>query len=594
VSRASGTRGPELGPFLEQLEQLLAGCTGEQLREILLAHAARLPTAERAGFLAIFEHSASGTPASAGAVDPTLVADITGFIDNVENGVYADGYGFDRDYGDYRTFGDETWTIEFDALAQRAGEALLAGDAATARQAYQLLLEALGREYDEGGLPGAGLPTELVDTDLAEAKHRYLRAVWEDEPVAGRAGAVLAAAKETAFVGGDARLAALEATRREALPDLDPVLPDLIAGLRAVPSGFGFGTQARRLLAECTQRYQGVDGLARLARAAPGDEQAEAYRDWVDALAGAGRLDDAYAAAVEALDRLDGHGGTVAALGRRLAALAAARGEDEVVLAAGRTVWRADPTLTSLLELLDVATALGRHAEILSGEAGQCGSGVLAQRPALAAAVMLLAGRVEDATALLGAEDHLYGWDRHPATVVIPFLLVAASSAHQHPQWRYLLLFEQMDRANLAGRRHGDYHPESDHALRALDEAVSAGSAGQRYHGIDRDHLLLSSLLVGTLDTPPSPARRRRWLETARGYVDARVDLVVGGQHRPGYRDVAHLAAGYAEALWLTRDQEAARESIDGLHARYRNHSSFRRELRTHVSRSSLLADDGR
>lgn len=349
MSRASGTHGPELGPFLEQLEQLLAGYTGEQLREILLAHAARRPTAERAGFLAIFKHSATGTPPSAGAADPTLIADITGFIDNVESGVYADGYGFDRDYGDYRTFGDETWTIEFDALAQRAGEALLAGDAAIARQAYQLLLEALGREYDEGGLPGAGLPTELVDTDLAEAKHRYLRAAWEDEPVGSRAAAVLAAAEETAFVGGDARLAALEATRREPLPDLDPVLPDMIAGLRAVPSGFGFGTQARRLLTECTQRYQGVDGLASLARA-PGDQQAEAYRDWVDALAGAGRLDDAYAAAVEALDRLDGHGGTVAALGRRLAALAAARGEDEVVLAARWTVWRADPTLASLLE----------------------------------------------------------------------------------------------------------------------------------------------------------------------------------------------------------------------------------------------------
>jgi hypothetical protein len=410
VSGTSGTRGPELGPFLEQLEHRLAGYTGEQLQEILLAHAARLPTVERAGFLAIFEQSATGTLASAGAGDPTLVADITGFVDNVENGVYADGYGFDRDYGDYRTFGDETWTIEFDDLAQRAGEALLSGDAATARQAYQMLLEALGREYDEGGLPGAGLPTELVATDLAEAKHRYLRAVWEDEPVAGRAGAVLAAAEETALVGGDAQLAALEATRREPLPDLDPVLPDLIAGLRAVPSGFGFGAQARRLLAECTQRYQGVDGLARLARA-PGDQQAEAYRDWVDALAGAGRLDDAYAAAVEAFDRLDGHGGTVAALGRRLAALAAPRGEDEVVLAAGLAVWRAEPTLTSLLELLDVATALGRRTEILSGEADERGTGVLAQRPALAAAVLLLAGRVEDATALLGAEDHLYGWD---------------------------------------------------------------------------------------------------------------------------------------------------------------------------------------
>jgi hypothetical protein len=76
VSRASGTRGPELGPFLEQLEHRLAGYIGEQLREILLAHAALLPTAERAGFLAIFEHSATGTLASAGAADPTSLTSI--------------------------------------------------------------------------------------------------------------------------------------------------------------------------------------------------------------------------------------------------------------------------------------------------------------------------------------------------------------------------------------------------------------------------------------------------------------------------------------------------------------------------------------
>jgi hypothetical protein len=49
-----------------------------------------------------------------------------------------------------------------------------------------------------------------------------------------------------------------------------------------VPAGYGFGTQARRLLAEATERRGGVDGLAELART-PGDQQADAYRDWIDA-----------------------------------------------------------------------------------------------------------------------------------------------------------------------------------------------------------------------------------------------------------------------------------------------------------------------
>ena len=96
----------------------------------------------------------------------------------------------------------------------------LAHDVATARQAYQRLLVVLGDEHDEGGFPGAGLPDELVDSDLAEAKHRYLRAVWEDEPAETRAAAVIAAAEEVAWVGGEPSLDALEATRPEPLPDL--------------------------------------------------------------------------------------------------------------------------------------------------------------------------------------------------------------------------------------------------------------------------------------------------------------------------------------------------------------------------------------
>ena len=78
----------------------------------------------------------------------------------------------------------------------------------------------------------------------------------------------------------------------------------------------GFGRQARGWLAEATQRPRGVVGLAELARTS-GPQQAEACRDWIDALAQAGQLTEAEAAGREALERLEPHGRTVALLSQR-------------------------------------------------------------------------------------------------------------------------------------------------------------------------------------------------------------------------------------------------------------------------------------
>ena len=308
----------------------------------------------------------------------------------------------------------------------------LADDVATARQAYQRLLVVLGDEHDEGGFPGAGLPDELVDSDLEEAMHRYLRPVWEDEPAETRAAAVIAAAEEAAWVGGEPSLEALEATRPEPLPDLDTVLPDLISALRVVPSGHGFGRQARGWLAEVSQRHRGVEGLAELART-PGPDQAEAYRDWIDALVQEGQLTEAEAAGREALDRLEPHGRTVALLSERLAVLAMAREDDEAVLGAQRAAWRADPTLERLLGLVDIATALDRCGEVVAAEADRVGEEPLASRPDLASAVLLLDDRIGSAEDLLEPAGPL-GWryEQHPGPVVVPILLVAASRALPH------------------------------------------------------------------------------------------------------------------------------------------------------------------
>ncbi|MEX1164542.1 MAG: hypothetical protein WEB03_13290 [Nitriliruptor sp.] len=82
-----------------------------------------------------------------------------------------------------------------------APRALLADDAGTAREVHRELFAAMQAEYDEGGFPGAGTPEELIATDMGEAKHRYLRAVWDSEPAATRAAALLAAMENTAYLG---------------------------------------------------------------------------------------------------------------------------------------------------------------------------------------------------------------------------------------------------------------------------------------------------------------------------------------------------------------------------------------------------------
>lgn len=583
-----------LGPFLEALEQRLDALSAGQLREILVDHATRLPAGERAGFLALFDQpsrTAGGVASDSGdAGDAALLAAVESFVADIASGVYVDGWGYDPDYGDHRAFGDEIWSFELDRLLDRAGSVLLAGDAATARQAYRQLLAAMQAEYDEGGFPGAGTPEELITTDVSEAKHRYLRAVWDSEPAATRAAALLAAAEDTAYLGGTPSLAAIEATRREPLSDLDAALPDLLARLAAVPAGFGFGTQARRLLAEATERRGGVDGLAELART-PSDQQADAYRDWIDALVRAGRLDDARQAAAEALDRLELEGRVIASIAERAVLLAADEGDDDAVLQARRTAWRADPTLKRLLSLVDVATASGEPDDVLATEASRTDSEPIARRPDLAAGLLLLAGRTDDAVGLVDATDGL-GWDvgRHPAPVVVPFLLVGASKASHDEKWDDSLLLELLDRgANNTAWRYDRLRP--DDGLDTLHATL--GDHGPRTVARNRatphDDLLLSTLLTDHLERHPPPTpERRRWLTTGRRLVDARIDEVVSGQHRAAYASVAHLAAACAEAIRLTTGPHDAGGYLDDLHTRYPRHSLFRRELRTVAAQSPL------
>lgn len=259
-----------LGPFLDQLEGRLEELPPDALRAVVLRWASQVPPGDRRALLARFAPAAveeavaaagaEATSAPAGPADVEgLVEEASDFAAAVASGDYADGVDFDPETRDWRTFGDESWSLVMDDLLQAAGAAFVAGHLAAARDTYRVLLGVLatdgGGGNDHGGLPAPGLdPIALLDADVHEAKSRYLRAIYDTADPAERPALLLAAARELTYVGDPMRLAEVEATRRVPLADLEVFLPAWIAALEeADTEPYGFGPQRRALVAEAAE-----------------------------------------------------------------------------------------------------------------------------------------------------------------------------------------------------------------------------------------------------------------------------------------------------------------------------------------------------
>jgi len=574
VSTRSAPRG--LGEFLTVLEQRLAALPVDDLRAALVAHAERLPARDREAFLAIFPAApamASQVPGPRAVPSPDgtrLLADIDAFVDRVRSGAFFEGWGWDDELHEERAWGDESWVGEMDDLFAVAADAFLAGDLALARDAYGRLLGAFDLDQEVGTFCGPSSPSDMVATDVPEAVARYLRAVYETTPLSERAQELYDRYADLNHLAPATGLPTIADTRRGGLPDLDDFLPAWIEVLTGHTSGYR-ARDRQRLLTEATVWHAGTDGLAAVARR-PGDHQPTAYLDWVDALTRDGRLDDAAAAAREAMTVTGLPAEHSAEVADRLGELTARLGDPRAALDARRTAWRTHRTRSRLLALVVAADAAGQRAGTLAAEADL----VPADPDRVGCELLLLADRIDTAATALVASDPL-GWSspEHPGPVVWPFLLAAAvAPAVPATQTQLGRQFAAIDTAD---RWHG--YPSFD--LDDGDDDADRPSAAPPG---------LSCLLAGHItDRPGSPRQRQRWLDVARGVADQRIDAVVGNKHRGAYQRVAVLAVAYAEALALAADQAAGAAFITATRGRYPRHVAFRDELDRATAASPLL-----
>jgi uncharacterized protein (TIGR03083 family) len=423
VSTRSAPRG--LGEFLAVLEQRLAALPVEDLRAALVAHAERLPVRDREAFLAIFPAPSAisqvpGPHAVPSLDGARLLADIDAFVDRVRSGAFFEGWGWDDDLREERAWGDESWVGEMDDLFAAAADAFLAGDLALARDAYGRLLGAFDLDQEVGTFCGPSSPSDMVTTDVPEAVARYLRVVYETTPLPERAEEFYDQYADLGHLAPATSLHTIADTRRAGLPDADEFLPAWIEVLTEQTSGY-WARDRQRLLTEATVWHAGTDGLATVARR-PGDHQPTAYLDWIDALTRDGRLDDAAAAAREAMTLTGLPAERSAEVADWLGELTARLGDAQAALDARRTAWRAHRTRSRLLALVAAAEAVGQRAVTLSAEADL----VPADRDRLGCELLLLAGRIDTAAALAVSDPLGWSGPEHPGPVVWPVLLAAA------------------------------------------------------------------------------------------------------------------------------------------------------------------------
>ena len=571
-----------LRAFWEAVEQRLAAYSADELRAILRAMARETLPSGRRAFLASLEPGEGPALAASQVIQQEdLLADIDDLARELADttqhaGPWEERYEWDEYYDEEDSLGPyEEFVEPLVGLFDRAEAAFDYGKLPLARATYEGLFELLGTEDDYGR--GVSL-SDLTGVDAGEAVARYLRAVYETEPLVDRPQALCEHLRQVRvpLFGPRLMLDDLVQISPRPLPDRERFLADWIAFLRTQtgPSG----SDVDGWLREAVRLAQGTPGLETLART-EGRTRPRAYLDWFAALEEEGRHQEVLAAAQEALQKLPTRLPIRAAIADHAWAAAARLNDPEAQRLARWEAFVAKPTLTRLLDLWDVAAdeaertpRMERAVEHLQGylahppdgRDGMMRGGDSLERPvwieqSVLAHAYLLAGDWV-AAHHLAAQGKVLGWSRresHQGLVVAAFLVLLSGKALGTGRSNLAQLW-QWGLAYSSPSRSWEYN-EKDPLLERLARAY------------------VERFATGELNAD----QQERYLSWCLDVAQQRANAIVSNQYRGSYDKAAVVTVACAEVLRLRGDQAAADALVSEVRGRFPRHSAFQREMKS-------------
>jgi len=581
-----------LKTFLESVERQLAACSAEELRDILRKVARQVPPAERRAFLKQLRDSRTATVVPQTAWEGLLDAidDLEARLEKAMKSVdeWMDRFGWQYEYeeddvGPYREF------IEpLTSLFERTALAFDHGEFALARQAYRRLFRLLDQVDDYGYRISL---YDLTDLDQKDAVARYLRAVYQTEPLDRRHRVLYEEMRRLAFsyqqLYGDApRLKDFIQTAPDPLPEQDAFLRKWSAFLRRQNDSL-----ADIWLCEVVRLVEGKAGLERLGRS-KGHQRPYIYLDWFTALEEEGQYAQVLTEARLALQSLPDDLPIRAVIADHLCAAASVLGDRESLLEGRWQAFVAMPELSRLLDLWEAVPSMeqrplwmqravqnmqeprSRKATLPPGDP-PLPTLVYLKQPsfssdALLAHARLLAGDLAAAHQAVARKPVLEeGNAVNAQTLVLAWLLVL-----------------------LSGRERKDLPPNLEHFWRrTLQEIiVDDGMYDQHIqHELTQrtDHIYADYLAWGRasgflhLEAADAEKYLAWCLDTAR----KRIEAIVSNQYRDIYDEAANLTVACAELLRLRGDDRAADELVAHICEQFHRYRAFQRELRSALAR---------
>lgn len=556
-------------PFVQDVIRQMEDLPRETLAAVVAEIARGIPYSQQGTFLALLKAPPPIRP------DPAalLSDDLTTFRREVATGVYrTTGYG-----GAWKR---RPWYTTLDALLARATDIWESGHKAEGTQAWIEGLSILGLPWyalNEVQPPAGRLKTNL---------QRILGHLARDAlvlPPGERCTRIIEPLRNVAAGGGPwMSLESLLEGELRSLPDAPAFLLEWLQAMEATR------TRSDRHWTEHREQY--ITEAWRLLTSRPDVEavlRAVAQRDpsawtiWVQGLVAAGQSARALAVVREGLlvTRAPEHR---FALALAMAGLGRTTGDAAARTDALRELWRADPTIPRLLDLLTqpcITDAL--RDSMVTDELEACEQERYTLSAALLALLELLAGDYD--TPLVRAEsyeDHPWVHPDSPVHVVQPVLLLLASGRTDLPARSALKDLWSFDLLDAAGSRS------------VADLQYDAGSpwedptptvAGVR--GRNRITRCLRDLLLSAIKRRPATVeQRRRMLGKCETLTLDCVGHSLQEHLRSTYPLAACLVAAVSEVHTLTGHPDRGQAFVQAVIRAHPRHSVFLRTLHQRLS----------